>query len=225
MDTKDNLKELHKPNTGSLNHRDMVGGLWDEVGKLQFDFLLQQGLQPNMKLLDVGCGCLRGGLHFIRYLNAGNYYGIDSNESLINAGYEIELGLTNLKEKMPRANLLVNEQFQAGLLGVAFDFAIAQSVFTHLPMNIIKCCFTELAKCMKPGGKFYATFFEATPEEDIDNAIMHQPGGIITYPNQDPYHYRVQDFLKTIEELPWELFPYGDWQHPRGQKMLEFVRR
>jgi len=225
MDTKDNFKELYKPNTGSLNHRDIVGGLWDEIGKLQFDFLLQQGLKPNMKLLDVGCGCLRGGLHFIHYLNAGNYYGIDSNESLINAGYEIELGLTKLQEKMPRTNLLVNEQFQAGLLGVTFDCAIAQSVFTHLPMTSINLCFIELAKCVKPGGKIYASFFEVTPEEDIDNAIMHQPGGIITYPDKDPYHYRIQDFLKSIEDLPWKMFFYGDWQHPRGQKMLEFVKQ
>jgi hypothetical protein len=54
---------------------------------------------------------------------------------------------------------------------------------------------------------------------------MHQPGGIITYRDKDPYHYRTQDFLKSIEDLPWKMFSYGDWQHPRGQKMLEFVKQ
>jgi len=27
-------------------HRELVGGLWDEVGRLQLDFLVREGLQP-----------------------------------------------------------------------------------------------------------------------------------------------------------------------------------
>ncbi len=38
-----------------------VGGLWDEIGQLQFDFLRAKGLLPRHKLLDFGCGSLRGG--------------------------------------------------------------------------------------------------------------------------------------------------------------------
>ncbi len=45
-----------------------VGGMWDKVGVLQFDFLMKQGLQSHYALLDVGCGSLRGGIHFIKYL-------------------------------------------------------------------------------------------------------------------------------------------------------------
>lgn len=217
--------DLSNLDNWSVSHRELVGGMWDEVGQLQLDFMLKQGLQPDMALLDVGCGCLRGGIHFIRYLNAGNYYGIDINKSLIDAGYEIELSLTALTEKIPRSNLLVNDHFQASLFGVDFDFAIAQSLFTHLPLNHIKRCLIELSKCVKSGGEFYATFFEALPGEPIEKEIVHQPGGITTYLDKDPYHYRVQDFLWCIEDLPWEIFHYGDWQHPRGQRMLRFVRQ
>ena len=46
-------------------HREQVGGLWDEIGALQIDFLRAQGLRPGDTLLDVGCGCLRGGVHFV----------------------------------------------------------------------------------------------------------------------------------------------------------------
>ena len=42
-------------------HRDSVGGLWDEVGQLQVDFLVSRGLMQHHKLLDIGCGSLRGG--------------------------------------------------------------------------------------------------------------------------------------------------------------------
>ena len=34
-------------------HRDFVGGMWQEIGKRQFDFLRQQGLSPEHKLLDI----------------------------------------------------------------------------------------------------------------------------------------------------------------------------
>jgi hypothetical protein len=205
-------------------HREFVGGMWDEVGKLQFNFLVKQGLQPYMKILDVGCGCLRGGVYFINYLNAGNYYGIDINESLINAGYEKELDIIGLKEKMPRSNLLVNASFQAYLFGVYFDFALAQSVFTHLPFNHIRRCLIELAKCMKLGGKFYATFFECPPNQPIETEITHQPGSRTTYLDQDPYHYWLRDFSYCIKKLPWEIDYFGEWQHPRAQKILCFTR-
>lgn len=36
-------------------HREPVGGMWEEIGRLQFDFLIQNGLKPDHKLLDVGC--------------------------------------------------------------------------------------------------------------------------------------------------------------------------
>jgi len=69
-------------------HRESVGGMWEEIGKLQLDFIFTQKLKPEMKFVDIGCGCLRGGVHFLRYLNSGNYYGIDMRASLIDGGYQ-----------------------------------------------------------------------------------------------------------------------------------------
>ena len=46
-----------------LGHREYVGGLWDEMGKLQFDFMVSQGLSPEHTMLDIACGALRGGVH------------------------------------------------------------------------------------------------------------------------------------------------------------------
>ncbi|MEZ2301798.1 MAG: class I SAM-dependent methyltransferase [Microcoleus sp.] len=203
-------------------HRESIGGMWDQIGTLQFDFLLKQGLMPWMKFVDIGCGCLRGGVHFIRYLDNGNYYGIDMNSSLIDAGYQQELDVQSLK-KLPQANLLVNAHFELYLLGVQFDFAIAQSVFTHLPLNHIRRCLFELAKCIKQGGKFYATFFECS-SDSVSILTTHQPGGIITYMDSDPYHYQLQDFGWCIQGLPWTISYIGDWNHPRGQKMLLFTK-
>ena len=32
-------------------HRDIVGGMWDEIGKLQFDFLIEHGLKASSQII------------------------------------------------------------------------------------------------------------------------------------------------------------------------------
>jgi len=54
-------RQLTAKEIESNAHRQFVGGLWQEVGLLQYDFLLSKGLEPGNSLLDLGCGALRGG--------------------------------------------------------------------------------------------------------------------------------------------------------------------
>jgi SAM-dependent methyltransferase len=82
-------------------HRNIVGGMWEEIGRLQFDFLVEKGLKTDCYFLDVGCGSLRGGVHFIRYLEPGHYFGIDKSKELLDAGRNVELKRYNLLEQNP----------------------------------------------------------------------------------------------------------------------------
>ena len=212
---------------GDINddiHRDFVGGLWDVIGKLQFDFMLSKGLRPDMRFLDVGCGALRGGINFIDYLNSGNYYGLDSNKSLLKAGYEKELLQLGLQDKCPRSNLLDDQYFKFDRFVSEVDMALAISVFTHLPLNHIRLCFIELAKVMKPGGCFYATFFDVGNDHPMEEPKTHQPGGIVTHFTEDPYHYQFEDIHLAARDLPWHVEYLGDWDHPRAQKMVCLTR-
>ena len=81
-----------------LWHREAVGGLWEEMGRLQFDFLVEQGLQPHHKFLDIGCGSMRGGRHFIAHLDPGNYFGVDREAKLLSSG-KTELAAQGLLER------------------------------------------------------------------------------------------------------------------------------
>jgi len=119
--------------------------------------------------------------------------------------------------------MLVNAHLELCLLAKKREFALAQSVFTHLPLKHIRRCLFELAKCVKQGGKFYATFFECS-SESLYTLTTHQPGGIITYMDSDPYHYQLQDFFWLIKGLLWTISYIGDWKHPRGQKILCFTK-
>jgi SAM-dependent methyltransferase len=205
-------------------HRVLIGGLWDEIGSLQFDYLKAQGLQPHHKLLDVGCGSLRGGVHFVAYLDSGHYFGMDMHQAFLDAGYEIELAKEGLCQRLPRANLICTAEFATSLPDEMFDFAIAQSVFSHLGFNRIRQCLQRLVRLMKPGGRFYATFFEVPAEAVADGPIRHEPGGIVSYPTTDPYHYSVEDLRYAARGLPWTVHPIGAWEHPRAQHMIAFER-
>lgn len=203
-------------------HRDKVGGLWDEVGALQIDFLRAQGLRPSDTLLDVGCGCLRGGVHFVGYLEPGRYYGVDRDADLVRAGLEVELPRAGLGGRLDAEHLLVDDAFGVGGFGATFDVAWAQSVFTHLTPPDIRLCLREVARVVRPGGRFFATFFRAA--EDVSRPVTHQPGGIVTHPDLDPYHYRFRDLAALADERDWTSADLGGWRHPRAQQMALFTR-
>ena len=40
-------------------HRDIVGGRWDETGRIQMRMLEEVGVRPSDRFLDIGAGSLR----------------------------------------------------------------------------------------------------------------------------------------------------------------------
>lgn len=206
-------RQLSAEEIAAGRHRDYVGGLWHEMGVLQLDFLRSQGLEPHHMLLDMGCGALRGGVHFIPFLDPGHYCGVDINPSLV------EAGRTELAGNERGARLLVSDGFDASAFGERFDFAIAVSLFTHLHANHIVRCLVEVRKVLR--GTFYATFFIAPGRAHLA-PLVHSPGGVRTYYDADPFHYSVAEIehLASLAGLRTEVI--GDWNHPRAQQMVRF---
>ncbi len=68
----------------------MVGplGNWDKLQAYQLNLLKSNGLKPQHILLDIGCGPMQGGIAFIKYLDKGNYYGVDIKKNVIDIGKE-----------------------------------------------------------------------------------------------------------------------------------------
>jgi len=205
--------------------RKAVGGLWEEMGKLQFDFLKDQGLKPEHYMLDVGCGCLRGGVHFICYLELRHYFGVDINSELLEAG-KSELMKSDLLAKKPV--LVNNGDFDFKPFGRKFDFALAQSVFTHLPLNNIIKCLMNIEKALLPGGRFYATFLENIKGKfDLSPVSHHRADGpdFNTFFDKDPFHYDFDVFEWICKGSTLKAECLGEWGHPRDQKMMVFKKQ
>lgn len=183
-----------------------IGGLWDEMGARQFDFLVSQGLLPEHKLLDIGCGSLRGGIRFIDYLEQGNYYGFDLSSEVIAAGRS-KVKEAGLDHKAP--NLFVNEEKNLRfdfLDGQKFDFLLAQSVFSHLKPPHIEECFANLGKVMYLGSKFYFT---------------HHPGTEYRARSSTDFEYPHSFFAELAEKYGLKISDLSEeYEHPRGQRML-----
>ena len=204
--------------------RQSVGGAWDEIGQLQFDYVVAAGLQPKHSFIDIGCGVLRGGLRFVRYLEPGHYYGIDSNPDMIR-GALAELETAGLGTR--DAHLRRTKEFDLDF-SQPFDHGLALSVFTHIPLNSIYRALTAVAVNFAIGGDFHATYFSAPDGPERFSSIA-QPAHdghprMITYADADPYHYSFQDFQGLCERLPLRVEDIGEWGHPRGQLMLRFTR-
>src|ERR1700756_3470545 len=60
--------------------------LFESAGRLQISTLIREGLNPDSKLLDVGCGCLRAGYWLLRLFDSGCYFWIEPNQQKLEAG-------------------------------------------------------------------------------------------------------------------------------------------
>lgn len=187
--------------------------LWNDLGQWQFDALHQLGLQPQHRLLDVGCGALRFGLHAIDYLDDGHYVGVDAF-----ARY-LDLGRRLAKTVVPEKNfrLIESSDFDFGVTTPTYDVAIAQSVLTHLSKAQNESCVAALAGVMKPGSQFVFTYLVGRPQTlgFLYNGVQPMMRPVDTD----------DAFLATIAERHNAVFEKLDLNHPTGQSVGRFIFR
>lgn len=192
-------------------HRAYIGGgdpeTWYGIGLLQYHFLIAQGLRPEHRFLDVGCGALRLGQLLIPYLNEGRYFGLEPAEDLVKAGRAREVPDFIFEMKKPA--FAHNATFDAAFCG-GFDVALAQSIFTHLTLEDIELAFTNLLKHAAPDARFYFTFHEGGDEKNPKGPSHANRGWRYRYDQIEPIGVR----------CGWALDYIGDWRHPRKQSMV-----
>jgi hypothetical protein len=145
-----------------LSNHVFVGGLvgdFERGGRLQLIMLLREGLYPDSKVLDFGCGCLRGGYWLIHFLDPGCYCGIEPDTTCLDAGIKeiLEPGL--LDTKRPRFDR--NPGFDSSVFGEKFDFFLARSIWTHAPKAHIRRMLDSFGRDSTENGVFLSSFYPA----------------------------------------------------------------
>lgn len=146
-----------------LEKEAFLGGplhLFETAGRIQLQILLKEGLYPESKVLDIGCGCLRGGYWLIHFLDPGRYFGIEPDRRMLEAGRQsiLEPGLMDLKR--PRFD--DNPEFDFSVFGERFDFFMARSIWTHASKNQIRAMLDGFIRHSEPGGAFLTSYIGAS---------------------------------------------------------------
>lgn len=193
-----------------IDPRMAIGGIWNEMGEKQFEFMKMRGLEPHHSLLDIGCGTLRGGQHFIRYLEPDKYSGFDISVKAIEAASEAvrDLGLSGRRPKL-RVNTARNLRFSE-YQGNQFDFLLAQSVFSHLKPEHIRECFENIGSIMHDDSHFFFTY---------------HPGDSYRVRSHTDFEYPMEFFGDLGREFGFDLEDLSDeYQHTRGQRMIRMTK-
>lgn len=158
-----------------------ASNVWKYARDFQFQFLFDRGLKKTDKLMDIGCGTLRGGIPMIQYLDSGNYYGMDVRDHILDEGRE-EIKAAKLVDKQP--NLVSFNHFSEVNLDVQFNIMFAFSVLIHFEDKIAESCFEFVSRSLVKGGIFYANV----------NIAEHEEGSWEEF----PIVFRSEDFYRDL---------------------------
>ena len=189
---------------GDPHYRAYVGPPedYDLIAAMTFNLLTTLGLRQHQSLLDVGCGSLRIGRLLVPYLNRGKYFGVEPNEWLVEEGIRRELGETLVQIKRPTF-FFTDSPERILQAKVSFNFAVAQSIFSHCGLDLIRGWLSTISRALARDGVLVATFLIG--EEDSPRT-----GWI--YPECVNYRPATLERVAADVNLRFEIL---DWKHPR----------
>lgn len=131
-------------------HHSNYGEPW-AGGRDVFEFLAESiHLTPDSRVLEIGCGTLRVGLHFIRYLNPAHFHCLERDELSLMTAFRYELPSQGLLHKRPL--LVRGEDMDFSKFGSEglYDLIYASAVFLHIPDKLVWVGLERLADKLKP---------------------------------------------------------------------------
>ena len=132
---------------------------FEKGGREQLAFLLAAGLNPDSKVVDLGCGVLRAGYWLIHFLNIGGYFGIEPHRERLQFGVELLLEPATRALKRPRFD--TNPHFDTSVFGERFDLFLAYSVWTHASKAQVQAMLESFTRDAKEDGIFLTTYLPA----------------------------------------------------------------
>lgn len=174
------------------------------------EFLIENGLEPEHHLLDVGCGIGRLAVPLLPYLGPkGAYDGFDIMPVAIRWCRRISLRHPNFRFRLVD---LKSDRYRPGGTGEAsafvfpyetgtFDFVVLSSVFTHLLPDDMTNYLSEIARVLKPGGRCVISYYLMTPERRARVAT-----GVSAF----TFAHRGKGYWAEVADLPEAAIAYDD---------------
>ncbi len=137
---------------------------FDAVGRDTFITLLENGLLPSHRVLDVGCGALRNGYWLTRFLDRGCYFGIEPWVKMLNAGIRHALGDELVQQKRPTFSN--NSRCDFSVFQTRFDRVFARSVITHGGPGMVRGLMSHFAEHGAEGAVMLLSYWQPSYEPD-----------------------------------------------------------
>lgn len=137
------------------------------------DMVFDLGLKPSHVVVDYGCGSLRNGQHFIRFLEPGNYWGLDVTDRFYRDGLAM-LPEEIVKQKAPNLRV-IDARSLCEVSALNAEFIVSIAVLKHVPPDELHTFIEKLAALLSPHTRLFLTFSDAKVEARIKGKSWGYP--------------------------------------------------
>jgi len=213
-DLKAIAKQIQReaPFTGGPIHH------FESVGRDTFITLLESGLLPSHRVLDVGCGALRNGYWLVRFLDAGCYFGIEPWAKMLNAGIRYALGDELAAAKQPTFSNNTRCDFRAFEVETRFDRVFARSVITHGGPGMVRSLMSQFSELGDDGAVMLLSYWQ--PDYEPDEGIAHYQAREVAA-GED----LALDDWRFIPVMTYRFETLAGWAHEFGLHAAEWRER
>lgn len=187
-------------------------GLYDwQQGRLHVDLMREQGLTPDMTVLDFGCGYGRTAIPLIAYLKSDRYIGTDLSDRRIELAQEWSRR-EGLEENRPRF-VASSDNDMPFLTDGSVDVVWTFSVFNHMPDLDLRHCLTTLNRVLRPDGRIF--FYYVTHKvEELTGTYRHTGAELVVrFPRSDA------EIAKLCAAFNFDLNPIPGWEHTLREQL------
>ncbi|MEP1033987.1 methyltransferase [Ekhidna sp.] len=174
-----------------------INNYFGDMDLFLMDLILKGTIVPGCKVLDIGCGEGRNGIHFIQ--RGYEYQGWDTDSSKIKLLEYLSLTIANSKTTFKTQNLLEassEEKFDLIICSRVLHFAESEEVFSNM--------WNRLSLLLNKKGILYVSMDSVVDSEigkDLKDGMVEFPDGKVRFGLTEEIYQKIKKGFEEIEPL------------------------